>query len=117
MTHVLDPCIHQFVILYLDDIYIYSKSPEQHFDHLQQVLTALRDNKLYIKMVKCFWAKRETDYLGFFVGNCIVRTSLSKVTAVKDWPLLETQNQLNLLWFFARFIVSLFITLRIVRLH
>ncbi len=46
-------------------------------------------------MVKCFWAKRETDYLGFIVGNGIVRTSPSKVAAVKDWPLPETQNQVN----------------------
>ncbi len=81
--------------MYLDDICIYSKSPEEHLDHLRQVLTTLRNNKLFIKMVKCFWAKRETDYLGFNVGNGIVRTSPSKVAAVKDWPLPETQKQFN----------------------
>ena len=70
--------------MYLDDICIYSKTPEEHLDHLRQVLTALRNNKLFIKMVKCFWAKRETDYLGFIVGNGIARTSPSKVAAVKD---------------------------------
>jgi hypothetical protein len=51
---------------------------------------ALRKNKLFIKMVKCFWAKRETEYLGLIVGNDIVRTSPSKVATVKDWPLTET---------------------------
>ena len=79
MTHVLDPFIHQLVIVYLGDICIYSKTPEEHLDHLRQVLTTLRNNKIFIKMVKCFWAKRETDYLGFIVGNGIVRTSPSKV--------------------------------------
>ena len=54
---------------------------------------ALQKNKLCIKMVKCFWAKRETDYFGFIVGNRIVRTSPSKVATVKDWPLPETQKQ------------------------
>jgi hypothetical protein len=95
MTHVLEPFIHQFVIVYLDDICIYSKTPEEHLDHLRQVLTALRNHKLFIKMVKCFWAKMETDYLGFIVGNGIVRTSPSKVAAVKDWPLPETQKQVK----------------------
>ena len=51
MTHVLEPFIHQFVIVYLDDICIFSKSPEEHLDHSRQVLTALQTNKLFIKMV------------------------------------------------------------------
>jgi hypothetical protein len=51
MTHVLDPFIDQFVIVYLDDICIYSKSPEEHLDHLRQILMALRNNKLFDKMV------------------------------------------------------------------
>ncbi len=89
MTHVLDPFIHKFVIVYLDDVCIYSKTPEEHLDHIRQVLIALRNNKLFIKMVKCFWAKRETEYLGFIVGNGNIRTSPSKVAAVKDWPLPE----------------------------
>jgi hypothetical protein len=55
---------------------------------------ALRNNKLFIKMTKCLWAKRETEYLGFIVGNCIVRTSPSKVAAVQDRPLPETQKQI-----------------------
>jgi hypothetical protein len=95
MTHVLDPFINLFVIVYLDDICIYSKSAEEHLDHLRKVLTALRENKLFIKMVKCFWAKRETEYLGFIVGSGNIRTSQSKVAAVKDWPLPETQKQVK----------------------
>jgi hypothetical protein len=66
MTHVLDPFIHHFVIVYLDDICIYSKSPKENLDRIRQELIALRKNKLFIKMVKCFWAKRETEYLGFY---------------------------------------------------
>jgi hypothetical protein len=69
MTHVLDPLIHLFVTVYFDDIYIYSKSAEEHLDHLRKVLIALQENKLCIKMVECFSAKRETEYLGFIVGS------------------------------------------------
>ena len=46
-------------------------------------------------MVKCFWAKQETEYLSFIVGNGIVRTSPSKVAAAQDWPLPETQKQIK----------------------
>jgi len=46
-------------------------------------------------MVECFCAKRETECLGFIVGNGIVRTSPSKVATVKDWPLPETHKPIN----------------------
>ncbi len=94
-THVLDPFMHPFVIFYLDDISIYSNSPEDHLNHIRQVLTTLRKNKLFLKMVKCFWAKRETEYLGFIVGNGNIRTSPSKVAEVKDWPLSKTQKHIK----------------------
>ncbi len=107
-ARILDPFIHQFGIVYLDDICVYSKSPEEHLDHIRQVLTTLRKNKLFIKMVKCFWAKRETEYLGFVVRNGNIRTSPSKVATVKDWPLPETQKHIKscvaLCSFYRRFI-------------
>jgi hypothetical protein len=49
MTHVLDPFIHQFVNVYLDDICIYSKSPEKHLDHIRQVFMALRRMNYLLK--------------------------------------------------------------------
>ena len=90
MTHVLNPFIHLFVIVFLDDICIYSKSTEEHLNNFRKVLIALRENKIFIKIVKCFWTKRETEYLGFIVGRGNVRAFQSKVATVKDWPLPET---------------------------
>ncbi len=92
MTHVLDPFIHSFVIVYLDDICICSNSAEKHIDNLRKVLSALRENNFLNKIVKYFWGKRETEYLGFIVERDIARTSPSKVAAVKNWPLPETQK-------------------------
>ncbi len=54
-------------------------------------------------MVKCFWAKRETEYLGFIFGSGNVRTSQSKVAAVKDWPLPEAYNQVKFFVTFCSF--------------
>ena len=95
VTHVLDPFIHLFVIVYLDDTCIYSKSAEEHLGHIRKVMTAIQENKLFIKIVKCFWAKRKTEYFGFIVGSGNVRTSQSKVAALKDWPLPETGKQVK----------------------
>ena len=63
MTHVLDPLIHLFVIVNRDEICIYSKSVDEHLDHLRSELTALRENNLFIKWVKFWRAKREAEYL------------------------------------------------------
>ncbi len=120
MTHVLDPFIHKFVIVYLDDIYIYSKSQEEHLDHILQVLTALRKNKLSIKKVRCFWAKRETEYLGFSVGNGKLVTSehpLRNLQQLKIGIYPKHRSILSLLWLSARFIGIFFTILRIGRLH
>ena len=53
MTHVMDPFIHLFIIVYLDDICNYSKSAEDHLNNLRKALTVLREIKLFIKMIKC----------------------------------------------------------------
>ena len=82
MTHVLDPFIHLFVIFYFDDTYIYSKSAEEHLDHLRKRLSTLRKQKLFVKRVKYFWAKRENGYLGFIVGSGIVPSSPSKLATL-----------------------------------
>ena len=64
MTHVLDPFINLFVIVYFDDICIYSRSAEEHLDHLRKVLlTNLGENKLFIKMVKCLGLSEKTNIL------------------------------------------------------
>jgi hypothetical protein len=86
-NHVLEPYINNFVIVYLDDISIYSDYPEQHTDHLRLVLQNLREHQLFIKMPKCLWGCKETEYLGVIVGNGTLRTAPAKIAAVRDWPL------------------------------
>ena len=91
MNHVLEPYIDKFVIVYLDDICIYSETPKQHIGHLRLVLQKLREHQLFIKMPKSFWGRKETEYLGVIVGNGTLRTSPHKTTIVKDWPLPKSQ--------------------------
>ena len=74
-TRLMAPVLDQFWRSYYGTA---DKSEEEYLDHLRKVLKALRENKLFIKMVKCFWAERETEYLGYIVGNGNVRTSQSR---------------------------------------
>jgi hypothetical protein len=95
MNHVLEPYINKFVIVYLDAIFIYSETPEQHIEHLRLVFQKLREHQLFIKMPKCFWGRKETEYLGVILGNGTLRTAPDKIAAVRDWPLPETQKQIK----------------------
>ena len=55
----------------------------------------LREHQLFIKMPKCFWGRKETEYLGIIVGNGTLRTTPDKIAAFLDWPLPKTQKQIK----------------------
>ena len=66
MNEVLKKFLGKFVIVYLDDIFIFSKSLDEHLLHIHSVLERLREEKLLINLKKCSFVKRELVYLGFF---------------------------------------------------
>ena len=84
MNHVLEPYISKFVIIYLDDIYIYSKTLEQYIEHLRLVLQKLREHQLFIKMPKCLGDQKRIEYFGVIDGNRTLRTSPDKISAIID---------------------------------
>ena len=86
-NHVLKIYINKFVIVYLDDICIYSETHEQHIEHLRLVLQKLRERQMFIKMPKYLWGRKETKYLGVIVGNGTLRASPDIISVVRDGPL------------------------------
>ncbi|OTE89146.1 hypothetical protein B1K96_31670, partial [Escherichia coli] len=75
-----------FVIVFIDDILIYSKNEEEHEEHLRIVLETLRQEKLYGKLSKCeFWLK-EIPFLGHIVSGEGITVDPKKIEAVKSWP-------------------------------
>lgn len=78
--------LDNFVIVFLDDILIYSKTEEEHLQHIQKVLKLLRENKLYAKESKCEFMKEEISFLGHVVGRNGISMEADKLKAIVEWP-------------------------------
>ena len=78
--------LDEFVLVFLDDILIFSNTLEEHERHVKQVLEVLRKEKLYAKESKCEFFKDEVEFLGHIVGRNGIRMMQDKVEAVRAWP-------------------------------
>jgi hypothetical protein len=96
------------VLVFMNDILIYSKTLEEHVQLLQQVFEILRAQKFYIKLSKCSFAQKEVEYLGHVISSEGVSTEASKIEAVKQWPtptnLKELRGFLGLTSYYRKFI-------------
>ena len=106
----IDPLaeLSDFVVVFIDDILIFSKSAEEHLEHVRRVMQVLRDNKILIKASKCSWGQEELPYLGHIVSKDGIKVDPKKIQAVADWPepqtLTELQQFLGLTNFFRKYI-------------
>lgn len=111
MNDVFREEMDTFVIIYLDDILVFSPNEEQHLIDLERVLQKLRENKLYAKLPKCEFFKSEVGFLGHIVSGKGISVDPAKVKAVVDWPtltcVLDVQSFLGLVNYYRRFICDL----------
>ncbi|CAI5482703.1 unnamed protein product [Closterium sp. Yama58-4] len=103
MNTVLSEFLGSFVVVYLDDILIFSKSKEEHVQHLQRVFEVLRREKLYAKQSKCEFFLPEVEFLGHVVSASGVRTDPKKIAAVQDWITLTSVKELQSFLGFANY--------------
>jgi hypothetical protein len=95
MNEVLNPFLRKFVLVFLDDILVYSPALEQHVDHLRQVLDKLREHQVFMKLSKCSFAKQQLEYLGHIISSKGVATDPSKTAAMLNWPVPTTVTELR----------------------
>ena len=95
MEIILEPILNTFVMVYIDDIIIFSKDLIEHTSHLKQVFTLLQKAGLKIKVQKCRFARTEVEYLGHIVSHEGVKADPKKLKAVKLFPVPKNLNELR----------------------
>ena len=108
MNRVFKPFLNQFVVVFIDDILIYSKSKEDHERHLRLVLQVLEEKKLYAKLKKCeFWLD-SVAFLGHVISKDGISVDPKKVEAVVEWTrpnnVTEIRSFLGLAGYYRRFV-------------
>ncbi|GJT49132.1 putative reverse transcriptase domain-containing protein [Tanacetum coccineum] len=90
MNRVCKPYLDKFVIIFIDDILIYSKTKEEHSEHLKIILDLLKKEKLYAKFSKCdFWLE-SVQFLGHVINRGGIHVDPAKIEAIKNWPVLTS---------------------------
>ncbi|GJX45711.1 putative reverse transcriptase domain-containing protein [Tanacetum coccineum] len=108
MNRVCRPYLDKFVIVFIDNILIYSKTQDEHVEHLRLVLELLKKEKLYGKFSKCEFWLREVHFLGHVINGNEIYVDPIKIEAVKNWKALRTLSEvrsfLGLTGYYRRFI-------------
>ena len=103
MNRFFQQHLRKLVLVYLNDILVFSKTQEKHLEYLRKVFNVLRENKLYGKLFKCHFAKSELEYLGHVVDKDGI-----KIDTVTRWARPNDVSQLRLFlglsYYFHRFI-------------
>lgn len=110
MNTIFGPYLRKFVLVFFDDILIFSRNLTEHLEHIKLVLDLLREHQLFAKMSKCVFAAQKVEYLGHVISVDGVATDPQKISAIAEWPVPENitklRSFLGLAGYYRRFIKS-----------
>jgi hypothetical protein len=95
MNSIFKKFLRRFVLVFFDDILIYSKTWEEHLQHVDQVLQILKEHQLYAKPSNCAFGLKEVEYLGHIVSHEGVKVDPKKIQANMEWPIPKTIKKLR----------------------
>ena len=108
MNHVLHEYLDVFCVVYLDDILVYSRSWQEHKEHLQKIFQVLKEQKLYVSDKKCSLGCTRVEFLGHEISAAGIGVLQDKIQVIKDWPiprnLKELRSFLGLANYYRKFI-------------
>lgn len=108
MNTVFKPLLRKTVLVFFDDILVYSKSLSDHWKHLEEVFKLMSVNQMYAKDSKCAFAVNKIEYLGHFISAEGISTDPSKIKAVADWPsptnIKHLRSFLGLVGYYRKFV-------------
>lgn len=95
MNMLFRPYLRQFIIVFFDDILVYSGSFEDHLRHLETTFEVLLANQFVLKLSKCSFAQQQVEYLGHVVFAPGVEPIPSKISAIQQWPIPQSTRDLR----------------------
>jgi hypothetical protein len=111
MNNVLNKFLEKFMLVFIDDILIYSKRKEEHDEHLKLLLQVLREHKLYKNFNNCDFFQERVHYLGHLISKERVAVDLDKIKDIMDWPtpkyVVDVISFMGLAGYYRKFIKGL----------
>ncbi|XP_024032893.1 uncharacterized protein LOC112095340 [Morus notabilis] len=108
MTELFKPLLRKFVLVFLDDILVYSHSSQEHLGHLRTVLGLLKDGSFVLNLKKCLFFQDTVEYLGHYISHGGVTADPGKIRAMVEWPVPTTvkgvRGFLGLMGYYRRFV-------------
>eukprot|EP00253_Pinus_taeda_P004399 PITA_04399 len=110
MNHIFRSHLRKFVLVFFDDILIYSRTWEELLQHIEIVLCILEEQQFYAKLSKCEFGLMEMLYLGHIIGVDGVRVHKEKIKAIRDWPkprnVTELRGFIGICTYYRKFVKS-----------
>jgi len=103
MNNIFSDLLDVFVMIYLDNILIYSNSISEHHQHIKEVLKYLCKAGLYVKAEKCKFYSKSVEYLGYILSSFGLTMSNDKVKIIQDWPEFKKVKDIQFFLGFANF--------------
>jgi hypothetical protein len=85
----------EMVVIYMDNILIFTKTMEEHTEMINRVLKKLEENKLFLKPKKCLFHKSKVEYLGLIISHNTVKMDPLKVQAISEWPIPQQKHNIQ----------------------